>query len=77
MSARPAPSKAAGIDWHDVMALCLGTLRMRPADFWTLTPKELDAMLRGVFGPSSLPRTIDRPALAALMQRYPDTKERP
>lgn len=57
------------------MALCLGTLRMRAADFWDLTPRELDAMLRGILGPAAETRPLDRPALAALMLRYPDLKE--
>lgn len=57
------------------MALCLGTLRMRPAEFWLLTPKELEAILRGLFGTANEVRALDRDQLAALMLRFPDAKE--
>jgi uncharacterized phage protein (TIGR02216 family) len=53
------------------MAAGLGILRLAPRDFWAMTPRELDAALRGLLGP--LPATpLLRSALADLMQRYPD-----
>ncbi|WP_342027481.1 phage tail assembly chaperone [Methyloceanibacter methanicus] len=29
----------------------LGALRLSPCDFWAMTPRELDAALKGAFGP--------------------------
>ncbi len=57
------------------MAAGLGLLRMSPADFWAMTPRELSLALRGALG---LPLGAASPARAdfdALMQRFPD--ERP
>jgi uncharacterized phage protein (TIGR02216 family) len=54
------------------MAAALGLLRLRPADFWSMTPRELDAALRGLLGPLHAASPLSRPALADLMARYPD-----
>ena len=61
--------------WHDVMAAGLGLLRLRPADFWSMTPRELDAALHGLLGPPHGNSPLPRPALAELMARYPDKRE--
>jgi uncharacterized phage protein (TIGR02216 family) len=52
------------------MAAGLGLLRLRPADLWSMTPKELAAALRGLLGPAHEPPS--RTALAELTRRYPD-----
>jgi uncharacterized phage protein (TIGR02216 family) len=52
------------------MAAGLGLLRLRPMDFWAMTPRELAAALNGLLGPSHTP--LSRSALADLMARYPD-----
>jgi uncharacterized phage protein (TIGR02216 family) len=57
------------------MAAGLGLLRLRPADFWSMTPRELDAALRGLLGPLHGNSPLPRPALAELMARYPDKRE--
>lgn len=49
----------------------LGALRLSPRDFWAMTPRELDAGLRGLFGPR-VSAPLSRGDLTALMQRYPD-----
>jgi uncharacterized phage protein (TIGR02216 family) len=49
----------------------LGTLRLPPAVFWTMTPRELEAALRGAFGVTQA-RPLSRADLAALMAAYPD-----
>ena len=53
------------------MALGFGHLRLSSAAFWAMTPRELAAAVEvlglGRGGPP------ERGALAALMQRYPDT----
>jgi uncharacterized phage protein (TIGR02216 family) len=54
------------------MAAGLGLLRLRPADFWSMTPKELDAALHGLLGPVQSNEPLPRAALAQLMARYPD-----
>jgi uncharacterized phage protein (TIGR02216 family) len=57
------------------MAAGLGLLRLRPADFWSMTPRELDAALRALLGPFHADGPLQRPALADLMSRYPDKSE--
>jgi uncharacterized phage protein (TIGR02216 family) len=54
------------------MAAGLGLLRLRPADFWSMTPRELDAALRGLIGPAHAETPTTRSTLASLMMRYPD-----
>jgi uncharacterized phage protein (TIGR02216 family) len=54
------------------MAAGLGLLRLRPADFWSMTPRELDAALRGLLGPPREETPLPRPALTELMSRFPD-----
>ncbi|HEY1245766.1 MAG TPA: phage tail assembly chaperone [Hyphomicrobiaceae bacterium] len=55
------------------MAAGLGLLRLRPADFWSMTPKELEAALSGLLGFAHPDGPPSRSALAELMSRYPDT----
>ncbi|ODR94718.1 hypothetical protein AUC70_08930 [Methyloceanibacter stevinii] len=50
----------------------LGILRLRPGDFWAMTPRELDAALRGAFGTRKAATPPTRGDLAELMKRYPD-----
>lgn len=54
------------------MAVGLGLLRLRPADFWSMTPQELGAALRGLLGPAHGADPMRREMLASLMRRYPD-----
>jgi uncharacterized phage protein (TIGR02216 family) len=60
--------------WEALMQAGLGRLRMAPADFWAMTPRELQAAL-GV--PSGGPgaAALDRAGMTALMARFPDDKE--
>ena len=53
------------------MATGLGLLRLPPATFWALTPKELAAALKAVLGPVGVTAPA-RSDLARLMQRFPD-----
>ncbi|HWB46501.1 MAG TPA: phage tail assembly chaperone [Hyphomicrobiaceae bacterium] len=53
------------------MAAGLGTLRLTPAVFWSMTPKELAAALRPLLS-TVASDPPPRAALAALMTRYPD-----
>jgi uncharacterized phage protein (TIGR02216 family) len=54
------------------MAAGLGLLRLRPADFWCMTPKELEAALNGLLGPAHGGEPLCRTTLADLMKRYTD-----
>jgi uncharacterized phage protein (TIGR02216 family) len=54
------------------MAAGLGLLRLSPRDFWSMTPRELAAALRGLLGPSRPDEPLPRAALAQLMSRFPD-----
>lgn len=54
------------------MAAGFGTLRLAPAAFWAMTPRELAAALRshpGVRRASQMPTRSD---VEALMRRFPD-----
>lgn len=57
------------------MAAGLGLLRLPPDAFWSMTPRELAAALRGFLGPSSPDAPIPRAVLAQLMSRFPDRSE--
>lgn len=53
------------------MRVGLHDLRLRPADFWSLTPAELRVML----GASAQNAPLLRDGLEALMALYPDKRE--
>lgn len=59
--------------WDEAMTAGLGTLRLAPSDFWSMTPRELDAALRGALGLSLRGGAMTRADLAALIAAYPDT----
>ena len=54
------------------MAFGLGVLKLPPAAFWAMTPRELDAALEGHYGRQRLAGAPSREAIAALMEQYPD-----
>jgi uncharacterized phage protein (TIGR02216 family) len=54
------------------MAAGLGLLRLPPAHFWSMTPRELEAALRTLAGSPADDAPLPRSVLAALMSRYPD-----
>lgn len=56
------------LDWPGLMRAGLCHLRLRPAEFWALTPAELQLMLGARAGPPPL----SRGGLEALMAAYPD-----
>jgi uncharacterized phage protein (TIGR02216 family) len=56
------------------MEIGLGVLGLSPPVFWTMTPAELQAALRGRLGPSSTTAGMKRDDLADMMRRYPDQK---
>ncbi|MBB5755289.1 rcc01693 family protein [Prosthecomicrobium pneumaticum] len=60
--------------WDAAMAFGLGVLRLAPADFWAMTPRELAAAAEGLAG--RRPAPMGAAELEALMRRYPDTVRR-
>lgn len=54
------------------MAAGLGLLGLSPQEFWGMTPKELEAALRGRLGPSVFDMPISRGELSRLMTAFPD-----
>ncbi len=50
----------------------LGGLRLPPQVFWAMTPRELEAALRGAFGAGRQASALSRAELAVLMDSYPD-----
>lgn len=63
--ARPFP-------WREAMAFGLGVLRLRPSDFWAMTPREFAAAFAGAMPQPMRNVPMPRDALAALMKRFPD-----
>tara|TARA_B110000003_G_scaffold148564_2_gene149654 strand:- start:395 stop:613 length:219 start_codon:yes stop_codon:yes gene_type:complete len=55
-------------DWPALMRLGMCTLRLKPDEFWRLSPLELNVML----GQSDISTSLDRSGLAALEKRFPD-----
>ncbi|MEM9550007.1 MAG: rcc01693 family protein [Pseudomonadota bacterium] len=58
-------------DWPGLMRLGLHELRLRPDQFWALTPAELRVMLGQ--GPTA-GGPLSRSGLDALLAAYPDKK---
>lgn len=52
------------------MTAGLGILRLSPAAFWRMSPRELASALAPFAGRAKAP--IERASLDALMQRFPD-----
>lgn len=60
---------AQGLDWAGLMRVGLHQLRLRPAEFWALTPAELAIMLGEG---ASAARPMGRSRFEALLARFPD-----
>lgn len=54
------------------MAAGLGLLALPPTQFWRMTPKEIDAALRGRLGVASDVAAPARSDFDRLMQLFPD-----
>lgn len=50
----------------------LGHLGLSPGAFWSMTPRELDAAIRGHFGLAPATRPLSRDVLIELMRAHPD-----
>lgn len=56
------------------MAAGLGLLRLPPAAFWAMTPRELAAALRGLLGDAQAFAPPSRADLTRLAARFPDSR---
>ncbi len=56
--------------WEAAMRFGLGVLRLPPAAFWAMTPRELASAWSAVMGERHAP--LDRQSLDRLMERHPD-----
>ena len=54
------------------MAFGLGVLQLAPDAFWQMTPRELAAAVRGVYGDVATIAPPDARALDELMAQFPD-----
>lgn len=59
--------------WDEAIGFGLGVLRLPPAQFWAMTPRELAFAIRAVRGTVTEP--LDRAALDGLMKQFPDRVE--
>lgn len=57
-----------GFDWPALMRAGVQGLRLRPDEFWRLTPAELRLML----GQGGASAALSRTGLDALLETYPD-----
>lgn len=64
---------AHGLDWPGLMRAGITGLRLKPDEFWALTPAELALML-GIEG--TAPHAMTRDRLAELAVLYPDKHRR-
>ncbi|MEZ5888573.1 MAG: phage tail assembly chaperone [Paracoccaceae bacterium] len=60
-----------GLDWPGLMRAGLQGLRLRPEEFWRLTPAELALML----GDPGAARPMGRSELQALISAWPDGRK--
>lgn len=58
-------------NWPELLRVGLQGLRLKPEEFWALTPFELRIML----GESGVSRTLNRTGLEALLEAYPDKQK--
>lgn len=65
-----SPPEPKPFPWSDVMCFGLGVLRLPPADFWAMTPREVAAAM-DVYGDASH-RPPTPAAFAALADAFPD-----
>lgn len=59
-------------DWELMMRFGLGVLGLPPEAFWSMTPGEFSAAVKGRLGRLTDEAPMDRARLAALAAQYPD-----
>lgn len=63
---------ARALDWPALLRAGLQALRLRPAEFWALTPAELGLLL----GLEARPLPMGRDRFRALSEQHPDLSGR-
>lgn len=63
-------TRANGFNWSELMLVGLHQLRLKPDEFWNLTPAEL-LVMAGAVTPTS--QILTRSGLDALCALFPDT----
>ncbi len=61
------------LDWPGLLRVALHELRLKPSDFWALTPAEF-LVLRGLDGEAA-GGGMSRAGLEDLLRQYPDGKK--
>jgi len=56
------------LPWADLLRFAARNLSWSPSDFWSATPRELEAVL----GLARATTCLDRPGLEQLMRSHPD-----
>lgn len=59
------------MNWPALVGFGLGVLRLSPAAFWSMTPRELTMAAQSLAGPAAAP-PMDPDTLTSLRARYPD-----
>lgn len=59
--------------WAQAMGFGFGILKLDPAQFWALTPRELASAIKAVTARSRPVLPPSRETLATLMAAFPDT----
>lgn len=70
MSGKARP-EAGLFPWGQAMQFGFGVLKLPSAQFWALTPRELEAAMIAHYG-GRPEAPLTRRTLGALMERYPD-----
>ncbi|MBI3433529.1 MAG: phage tail assembly chaperone [Proteobacteria bacterium] len=65
--------RAQPFPWEEAIGFGLGVLRLSPAAFWAMTPRELAYAIAAVTGRNGAP--LDRASFDALMRRFPDGRK--
>ena len=58
--------------WEEAMSIGFGILRLAPADFWSLTPREFEAAVWGIYGKPQRRSLPERHVLEGLLEKFPD-----
>jgi len=58
--------------WKNAMQFGFGILKLSPSQFWSMTPRELDAAYRANNPSHDFGGKVDRGRLDELMQLFPD-----
>lgn len=58
--------------WDQMMQMGLGRLHLSPDQFWSMSPHELSAAIKGLLGPVGSTPPMNRADLDQLLARFPD-----